>query len=268
VRHGLGGASYPVFLFSKIGKRRFNISYPCHKPAQLYEPDSLFPAMGKKRSVKEEEEQESPSPSESSEEGEGDIGHLKASFAADRRKKNAERRKRDRVKKEPAAPKKRAPRKAAVKSEQTEDQSTTTAAVKKRRQPAESPDEKAGKILSSYIYSNLKSLNKDAEITAQSVACLADLIKNHVEATVKRAIHFSSDGKKRVITYQSMWGAVRTLSPNPNITKAMLLSSATVISGVKGSQEQANAAWEAYSEMPEDALEIAATQNLLEEMAD
>jgi hypothetical protein len=221
--------------------------------------------MAKKR------KQEEQSSSSSSEEKEGNIGNLKASFVADRRRKNAERRKRDRVKKEPAAgassvstsSKKK---KKAVKMHTEDNQSTSS--VKKRRQPAESPDEKANKTLSVYIYNSLKVINKDAEITEQSVACLADLIKNSMEATLKRAIHFSSDGKKRVITYQSMWGAVRTLSPNPNITKAMLLSAATVISGIKGSQEQANAAWEAYSEVPEDAIEIAATQELLEEMAD
>jgi len=210
--------------------------------------------MGKKR-----KQEEGPPPSE-----EGNIGSLKASFVTDKRKKSAERKRRDRVKKERVSPKGA----VVVNAEQTEDQSTVTGSAKKRRQPAESPDEKANKTLYNYVYNRLKALKKDAEITEQAVACLTDLIRNRAEATVKRAIHFSSGEKKRIVTYQSMWGAVRTLSSLPDITRVMLLSAATVISGVKNSQEQANAAWEAYSELPKDALEIVATQELLQGVTD
>ena len=208
--------------------------------------------MGKKR-----QKEESSSSGSSSEEEEGNIGSLKANYSATKKKAAAERRKRDKVKKEPLA-------KKIVKPKQEANDDTTVS--KKRRQPAESPDEKANKILGSYIYSSLKLLNQDAEITEQTVACLSDLIKSRIEAAVKRAMHFSLGGKKRVINHQAMWGAIRTMPPPVSLTKVTLLNAVTLISGIKGSQEQANAAWEAYSQLPDDALEIGATQDLLKEM--
>lgn len=236
----------------------------------------------------EEEEQESgeDEEEEDEEEEEGNIAKIRAKFSADKKRSTVERRKRNRAQPprkaaaSPSAGKKAAPAKAKKRVRIKEEPvilngggrvaEAAEATKKVKRQPSDTPDEKADKALGDYIYGRLKAVLPDAEMTQRTAAVLSDLVKNHAAAVVARAQHFSTStgavhGAKRPISHAAMWGAVRTLLP-PELCPVALLNSISLVAAVKDSAEQATAAWEAYTAVPEDALDNQLTQNMIEDM--
>lgn len=250
------------------------------------------PLMSKRKQKKEEAKQEdeesssssSAAASSSSEESEeaGNIGALKAKFESDKKERQSQRKRRDREakKKQTAAPekKKRAP--ATKKNTKGKDPKTAaslgneeasvsaTTGKKPRRQPAETSDERTDKRLKEYIYRQTKAINPDAEITEQSSAILADVLKIYIVQSAERALHLSqgtTTGRRPVISHQAAWGAARTLAPKA-IAPVILFTSIGAISAAHSSQNQANEAWSAYSNLPDDALDSYLTQKMLDDM--
>lgn len=243
------------------------------------------PEGGEEEEQESGEEDEEDDEDEEEEEDEGNIAKIRAKFSADKKRSTVERRKRNRAQPprkaaaSPSAGKKAVPAKEKKRVRIKEEpvilngrgvSEAAEATKKAKRQPSDTPDEKADKALGEYIYGRLKAVLPDAEMTQRTAAVLSDLVKNHAAAVVARAQHFSTStgavhGAKRPISHAAMWGAVRTLLP-PELCPVALLNSISLVAAVKDSAEKATAAWEAYTAVPEDALDNQLTQNMIEDM--